>query len=129
MLENLMQEFSRELGVGNNLASGTPGVYKLPLEDEVSITISALPPGFILSCPFAPCPKNNREFFFSQALLADLFGQGTHGAVIGISEEGNNLTLSKVIDYNINYKEFRDTIEDFINIVDYWRGEALAQTG
>lgn len=58
-------------------------------------------------------------------MLGNLFGQGTHKAVLGLTEDGNMLTLFKVVEYNIDYKQFRDALEDFINSVDFWREEAL----
>jgi hypothetical protein len=33
------------------------------------------------------------------------------------------LTLSHVIPYDMNYKSFKELIEDFANYLDYWRGE------
>lgn len=126
MLDAFMQEFAHELGVGEALATSKPGIYQLPLEESISIVFSSIQNGFVLNCELGKCPIHNREVFFTQALLADLFGQGTHGAILGLSEDGNTLTLSKSVDYNINYKKFREILEDFINVVDYWHGEALA---
>lgn len=125
MLDNFMKEFGKELELEGSLATETPGVYAFKLEEEVTITLTSLPQGFSLSCALAACPKTNREAFFTQTMLANLFGQGTRGGVLGLSEDGNMLTLSKVVDYTADYKDFRDTVEDFINIVDYWRHETL----
>ena len=58
-------------------------------------------------------------------LHGNLFGIGTRGAVLGASIDGNLLTLSKEVEYTPDYKEFKDLVEDFINMVDYWREEAL----
>lgn len=130
MLEQLIQELARDLELDEIPFMEKEG-YFLPLEEDVSVSIKALPPGpiqgFILSSTLAPCPKVNREAFFTQTLLANLFGQGTHHAVLGVSEDGNSLVLTRVIDYEIEYKDFKNAVEDFINMVDYWRAEALNQ--
>ncbi len=56
---------------------------------------------------------------------ANLFGIGTRGAAIGLNEDGNVLTLSLELDYNSSYQEFKEKLEDFISVMDFWRKEAL----
>lgn len=123
-LDQLMQQFAQDMELGD-ITTQIPGVYVLPLEEEVRITISAAAgSGFSLQCQLAPCPKVKEEEFLTQAMLANLFGQGTRGGVLGLTEDGNVLTLSKVIENDLEYKDFKDIIEDFINAVDFWRDEA-----
>jgi hypothetical protein len=55
---------------------------------------------------------------------ANLFGRGTRGAAIGLNEEGKLLTLSLELDYNNSFKEFKENLEDFISVIDFWRTEA-----
>lgn len=125
-LDSFMKEFAKEM----ELTEDFPlilGSYSLPLEDDLTVSVTPIPNGFTLYCSLIACPQTNRESFFSQLLLANLFGQGTRGAILGLNEDGNRLTLSKTIDYTIDYKGFRDVIEDFINVIDFWREETLAQ--
>lgn len=124
-LSTYLQEFMQELEIREPLPQEVPGNYTLPLDEGLAITISALPPGFALTTNVAPAPRQNEEHFYTQALLANLFGQGTKGATLSLSEEGRILTLSRNIDYDVSYKEFREILEDFINTVDFWREEAL----
>ncbi len=118
-----MKQLAQELEVDDLLEPGSTGNYKLPLEEDLAINITPLSKGFYLFCNITPCPKANREVFYSDALLANLFGQGTHGAILGLSEDGGRVTLSYAADYSVEYKEFRDSLEDFINTVDFWREE------
>jgi hypothetical protein len=60
-------------------------------------------------------------------LEANLFGRGTRNAIIGLTEDGKLLTLSAELDYNSTYKEFKEKLEDFVTILDYWRKEALTE--
>lgn len=113
-----------ELGT-TTLATEVPGTYALPLDEGLTILISEIPNGLILKCSVAPYPKVREEIFSTQAMLGNLFGQGTRGATLGLTNDGNTLTLTQIIDYNIDYKEFKDLLEDFINSVDFWRDEAL----
>lgn len=126
MLDQFIQQLSKELELDEPLRSDAPGVFAMPIEDDLTIMISSLPQGFSLSCGIASCPKSNEGSFYERILLADLFGQGTKGGVLGLNEDGNLLTLVHQIEYNTDYKTFRDTLEDFINTVDFWRAEAVS---
>lgn len=123
-LNMYLQEFLQELEIKEPLPQDVPGVFTLPLDDGLSIILTSQPEGFALFCTVVPVPKQE-EAFYTQALLANLFGQGTKGAILSLSEEGRMLTLSRNIDYDVSYKEFKEILEDFINIVDFWREEAL----
>jgi len=124
MLEKLLPRFLQDLKVERSLSSGVPGAYILPI-GNLHINMTDIPNGFIMKCSLAPYPKVNEETFSSNAMLANLFGQGTRGAVLGLTPDSNTLTLSRVIDYQVDYKEFKEILEDFISAVDFWRDEAL----
>ena len=66
------------------------------------------------------------EEFFTQALLAHLYSHGTEGSTLGLDAEGEISKLSRKIDYNINYQEFKDIIEDFTNTVEFCQQETGA---
>lgn len=127
MLSAFMQEFTKELELDKPLPQDVPGVFVIPLDVGLSITISSMPQGIFFYSVVAPIPKDKEEAFFTEALLGNLFGQGTKGATLGLSEDGRMLTLSRAIDYDVNYKEFKELLEDFINSVDFWREEALQE--
>lgn len=129
MLENFIPKLVQDLELANTtLLSGTPGVYTLPLEGGVTIDMTDIPNGYQLKGNIASFPKTKEELFVTQAMLGNLFGQGTKGAVLGSSLDGTMLTLTLNVDYPADYKEFKDSIEDFINTMDLWREEALNPT-
>lgn len=130
MLKQFVPQLVKDLELGDmSLASETPGSYVLPLKDNLSIQMTELPSqGFILKCAFAPSPKEKEELFYTQAMLANLFGQGTHEGILGLNGEGTQLTLTRVVDYQADYKEFKEILEDFINTIDLWREEAANPT-
>lgn len=126
MLDKMIEKLIPDMELGNaSLATEMPGIYALPLEDGLSILLSEIPSGFCLKCSIAPYPKVREEIFSTQAMLGNLFGQGTRGAVLGLTSDGETLTLTQNIDYNIDYKEFKEILEDFINTIDLWRDETL----
>lgn len=124
LLEALIDKFTKEMELDGSLASEVPGVYALPLDEGLTINISPLANGVSLQCNFAPLPQSASEELFLRLLIGNLFGQGTKGAVIGLNDEKKQLTLIQDIPYNIDYEVFRDTLEDFMNTVDFWREES-----
>ena len=129
MLSALMQELSKEWELEGPLPQEIPGVYKVPLDEGVSFSITSLiegnQTGIVLTSNLAAIPRGSEEKLFTHALLGNLFGQGTKQAILGLNESGSLLTLSRYIDYDVNFQEFREIIEDFINTIDFWREEIL----
>jgi len=124
MLDKFTQSLAKELDLEQSLATEVPGVFVLPFEDDLNITMTEKPPGFTLSCNLGSAKKQNEEDYFNRLMLGNLFGQGTKGSILGLSDDGTQLVLNQAIDYPIEYKEFRDIVEDFINSADYWRMES-----
>ena len=60
---------------------------------------------------------------------ANLFGQGTGGGVLGISPERQIFIFSKKILQDLNYQEFKEKIEEFVNYVEFWRLEIATYGG
>lgn len=118
-----------ELNISESeLKKSDAGGYLLPLSDRLSLTIQLLEPGLYLHSMIASCPKEKREELFMLLMKANFLGQGTLGAAIGLSEDEKSLTLSLTFPYEMNYRTFRGKVEDFANIVDYWRDEITKVT-
>jgi len=64
-----------------------------------------------------------KEEAFIYLMKANLLGQGTGNQVLGLDPEEKTLTLSCIIPYDMDYREFKERIEDFVNYLDYWRLE------
>lgn len=123
MLDKFVQDLTKELELEDSLATDVPGVYALPFEDNLNITMSEQSSNLTLSCVVGPAKKQNEEDFYTRVMLGNLFGQGTKGSILGLSDDANQLLLNQSINYTIDYKEFRDILEDFINTAEYWRLE------
>jgi hypothetical protein len=122
MLSTLVENLGKNLQMTDSISSKSPHSYTLAFDEANVITISEIEEGgYLVYSLLAPCPKQNPEALYTLLLDSNLFGQATHGAVIGLSEEGNNLTLSQELDYNTNDREFKEKLEDFLNIADFWR--------
>ncbi len=124
MLDNFTKQLRKEMNIGESFATEVSGVYAFPVTEEISVLISELPrEGFSLVCTFADCPKEDIEELFTEALRANLLGEGTDRAVLGLDEEGEKLTLTRDVDSPVRYEEFRDILEDFLNSIDFWSKE------
>lgn len=126
MLEEFMDKLSAEMEMEEPFKAQIPGVYVMRLDEDISISlISQSSDRFTFSCTLGEAPIVGKEAFFTQLLLANLFGQGTRGAVLSLDINANELMLTRNIDHYIEYKEFRDSVEDFLNVVDFWKQELL----
>lgn len=125
-LDTFMQQLAKDLEIEASLSTDVPGVYAFPVDEEAVVFISSIPRGFELSCSAAECLKGEEELFYKQALFANLYGKGSEGCVIGLNQEGERLTLSKTVTYTVDYREFFEIIEDFLNSVEFWRNEVSA---
>lgn len=124
MLDRYIQQLTKEMEIEGSLATDVPGVFAIPIDENVSAIVTSIPRGFTIRCAVIAIKPESEELFFTHALQANLFGQGTDGATLGLDSDAKKLILSREIDYNIEYKEFRDIIEDFLNSVDFWLDEA-----
>lgn len=98
----------------------------VPLNSELAISIKELDLGYFFFSPLGACPAEKRENLFMLLMKANFLGQGTGGSIIALDNQENFLTLSLSLPYDMNYKRFKEAIEDFANFVDYWK-EELAQ--
>jgi len=53
-------------------------------------------------------------------------GQVTGGAAIGIDSSEKFLVLTHALPFEINYKTFHESIEDFLNYIDFWKDEVTS---
>ncbi len=118
-----LKELCQDLEIDPTLEKTEKGFFILPLTPALKIKIMPLDPGASFTSPISPCPKMKREELFIHLMKGNLFAQGTLGSKIGLDESENLLTLSLDLPYDMNYRAFREALEDFANIVDYWRDE------
>lgn len=126
MLEKMIPQLLKDLEIEeNSLKFTAPGAFQLPLDTGLSVSIKEMPNGFVLKASLAVYPKEKEEVVFMHALHGNLFGQGTYNAALGLSQDGKTFTLTRVIDYSVDYKQFKEILEDFINAIDFWREEVI----
>jgi Tir chaperone family protein CesT len=125
MLETLIDKLGAEMAMKELITSSKEGHFLLPFPDNLQVEALEFERAILLKGIIGERPKQNGEAFFLKTMEANLFGIGTRGGVIGLNEDGKLLTLSLELDYNSSYKDFKEKIEDFISVLDFWRKEAL----
>jgi hypothetical protein len=125
MLEKLITQLSRELSMEDLITTTEDHHYILPFDNDIEIEAIELERSHMLKGVIGACPQQNVEAFLLKTMEANLFGMGTREAVIGLNEEGKLLTLSIELDYNSSFKDFKEKLEDFVSVMDFWRKETL----
>lgn len=125
MLEQLIQTLAEELEFEEIPKKEEGNTYHVPVNPELIVRVQPLDPGLSFWAKIGPCPIVKREELFILLMKANFLGQGTGGSSIALDENENFLTLSLVLPYDMNYKMFKDTFEDFANYLDYWKEELI----
>jgi hypothetical protein len=128
MLEAYIQQLAIDLEIDEEIKTEEFECYEIPIEEHITLTIRHHPPGFILFSSFAPLPQTPSEELLTTLMSANLLGRGTGNALLGLEPKGKTLTLSQVIPYQVNYHEFSDILEDFVNSVDFWYEQVIEFT-
>jgi hypothetical protein len=125
LLDQLLQKLAEELEFEEFPKKEEGNIYHVPLNPQLIVRMQQLDPGLSLWARIGPCPIVKREELFIYLMKANFLGQGTGGSTIALDENENFLTLSIVLPYDMNYKMFKDVLEDFANYLDYWREELI----
>lgn len=123
MLEQLLSQLVEEMEMDGMPLKDEQGAFLLKLSPEMQVSIKELEPGIFFHAPLSILQDSKKEELLMYLMKANFLGQGTGGSVISLDNEEKSLTLSLVLPYDMNYKTFRDLLEDFTNYVDYWREE------
>lgn len=117
-----LKTLCKDLNLNPTLEKTSRGASILPLNESLDLEILNLNPGVYFFSPICDLSKKKMENLLILLCKANLFGQGTRGSVIGLDEK-MGLTLSLALPYDMDYQSFKESLEDFANVVDYWREE------
>lgn len=124
MLKNLLQQLYQDLGLGTVPPPDEQKVHLLKI-NSLDISMTDLDPGFYFSSLIGPLPQKKKEDFLMLLMKANFLGQGTGGAALGLKDDESSLTLSLSLPYEMNYNTFKDSLEEFVNFIDYWKKELI----
>lgn len=120
MLKELIAQLRLDLGNPSSIKEEGEATY-FHVDPLLKVSFKELHPGVLLTAPLGPCPKAKREELLIYLMRANFLGQGTGGkASISLDGDEKFLTLSLSIPYDINYRDFKETLEEFCNYSHYW---------
>ena len=122
MLQRFLKNLSEELSIPFPKQSDKK-IFSFVLNDELTIYLRDLEPGLSMNAQILSCPDKKKEDLFIYLMRANLLGQGTNRARIGLDSDEKTLTLLLGLPYEINYQLFKETFEDFVNHLVFWRNE------
>lgn len=125
MIEHIFHDLEKHLSLKAIKDEKSPlGPYCLPINETLSVWVKELNPGAVLKTYISPLSLDlEKETLFTYLMKANYIGQGTGGAIIALDPEEKLLTLSLILPYEVNYRIFRDKLEEFINYLEFWKFE------
>ncbi len=120
MLRELLGRLCKELSIPPSQMNEHKE-FRFRVTKDLEIHLRDLEPGVAIKGQIIPCPAGKREDLFAYLMRANLLGQGTGGSRIGMDAEEKFLTLSLGLPYEMDYQLFKDSVEDFVNYLVYWR--------
>lgn len=121
MVQGFLEKLCAELSIAPVPKLNEKKVYLFHFSQGTDIVFADLHPGVEMRAIISLCPRERREDLFIYLMRANLLGQGTGGARIGLEREEKNLTLSLGLPYELNYRAFKEAFEEFVNHLVYWR--------
>lgn len=120
-VNQLREELEMEAMSPNDRLSDFPKAFRLELDNHLDISLKEKNPGIWMKAPLRAPPDEKLEELYTHLMEANLFGQGTRGSSIGLDASGEMLELQMELKYELNYRSFRDAVEDFANLIEYWQ--------
>lgn len=122
MFREYIKKLIQELSLGGEPLSGEVESFPILMEG-VEVMLRSMPPGILYTATIAPLPEEKAEEMMSTLLRGNFCGQATRKAYLGLDESGHNVVATMLIPEVRSYKEFRDMLEDFGNVVAFWKEE------
>jgi len=123
MLHDIFTQLCTELDIQPIPVMNEKKFIPFTIAPGIDIEVRDLDPGVSLLSHICPLPDRRREDLFLELMRANFLGQATGNARIGISADEKFLTLSLGMPYEMSYRAFRESFEDFTNFLLHWRGE------
>ncbi len=97
--------------------------FNLIIGDTLKVSHKELTPGLYLHADICRCPITKRAQLLEYLMKANYLGQGSFGSIIGLDTAEKFLTLTLILQYEIDYEQYRENLESFVNALVYWREE------
>ncbi|MDF2549010.1 MAG: sycE-A [Chlamydiales bacterium] len=112
-----MTQLGKEAGMDAPFLQEANGAYLMAIDDERGLRLEE-GMGIHFFCRLRPLPEKE-ERVLSEMMLANLMGQGTQGAVLGLSEDGQDIYLRDLKALS-DYAQFMEAFRTFLQVIDFW---------
>lgn len=124
-LDKWLTQLGKELDMQEFISQTETNQYVLTFNRGVLVKALQYDNGYFFKGEIGPCPEKDFDSLFMQLMEANLFGRGTRQAAIGLTDNEKILTLTLELDYNKTYNEFKEKLEDFVTVLEFWKQELL----
>jgi len=122
----MLEQFLKELCEGFPFTKGEKseeGFYPLRI-DKLTIEVKEIENRYFFRSVVLPIPSIiEKETLFMHVAKGNYFGQGTGGSVLGIDKEGKQFLLTLRTNPDLNFRFFKESLEDFANYIEFWQRE------
>ena len=126
-LEQLMERLFEELEMGplgeKDVIQKNPLTFALELDEGLLLSLKDGEPGVYMHAAVAKPPSEGIAELCQRLMEANLFGIETRGARLGMETESDVITLSYDMPEKRDYPAFKESVEDFTNVIHYWKEE------
>ena len=123
-IEQYLQKMNSELQSTSLYQKESETLFILSFEDDV-IELTKTPLGCFFSRIIGNLPDEESESLLIYLLFANFLGQGTASSALCLNDDLKTLSLVLPITYEIDYKNFRYLLEEFLNYSDFWKSEIV----
>lgn len=116
MLNRLIEQLSHELGWKEPVLKENDGSFVLQFEPHIRILLKEENPTILrFFSHLGSLPADREGDSMLKMMAANLLGKHTGRNILGLDKEGKEIVLLNFLLGSINYKQFRNSLEDFIN--------------
>lgn len=126
MLERYCEKLAKDWEIERGFRTNISGMFAIPIGENQEIVLTSISDGFTMATTIAPSPLQNRGDFFAKLLAGSMMGQFTKGAVLGLDEK-DNVVLSLTVTQYPQYRDFYESLEDFMDTIETWQEVAKAE--
>ncbi|MFY7842763.1 MAG: type III secretion system chaperone [Rhabdochlamydiaceae bacterium] len=123
LLEIYLKQLYQEWGATKKPIANKQGCFILSLETDINLFLQPLEKDAHIFCFLSPIFLRENEELFIHLLKGNFLGIGTNGFSLGLDREEKQITLSTFFKHTSSYSHFKQTLENFANIADFWKEE------
>ncbi|MCB1149514.1 MAG: type III secretion system chaperone [Chlamydiia bacterium] len=127
MLRDYVRNLCLELELDpKGFETDDPNIYAFRVDQDLTVDMAQVSEGIFLMAVLSESPTRDEESVYFETVNANLWGQATYGNVIGMTDDSKFMTLSRYIEYDTSYQDFRTILEDFLNAASFWQKKIKA---